>query len=171
MAQESSAPISPQANPYSGLLYTSGKFGKAYFNSNKKACLHKRVALDNKTVLNEEDAESKLGYAFGSAFKSEAAANNWTLVDCLTFALAEIEAEQPETRPVVTVGRLTSILSNIAPEVSPEQLAEHFNEFVPLLPAAVKCLTEHLNTYGRSNGFILLRTKADTGANSTERNN
>lgn len=169
MAQDSLSPVSHQDEPASGLLYNSGKFGRAFFNSNKKVCLHKRVALDNRNVLNEDDAELKLGYAFGSAFKAEAAANNWTLVDCLTFTLGRINAEQPEARPVVTVDHLVSILSNIAPEMSPEQLAQHFNEFVPLLPKAVQLLNTRLQTYGRSNGYILLRTKPGTA--SSERNN
>jgi hypothetical protein len=95
-------------------------------------------------------------------FQEQVETHDMTLVEAMAAAKGLIEVQRSQPVPVETAGRLASILSLLAPNETPAELAERLRSLMDQhLDEAVQLLDGHLARNNRnSDGFILLRGKA-----------
>jgi hypothetical protein len=124
--------------------------------------LGKHKILEYAKYLDLSNAEDILSRVIPVEFQEQVETHDMTLVEAMAAAKGLIEVQRSQPVPVETAGRLASILSLLAPNETPAELAERLRSLMDQhLDEAVQLLDGHLARNNRnSDGFILLRGKA-----------
>lgn len=145
------------------------------FKSNPETRISKQVVNTFKNALTEQNVERFIAIQVGDAFIEIAKTHDITLVEVIQECVKAEEEREPTVGPINTKERLASILSGLAPDLSPEELADHFRSFNNTLPAAVTYLHECMarNTKNgmmvrNEEGHILLRANGKKVAPKVE---
>lgn len=134
---------------------------RIHYSDVPKTTLGKHKILEYAKYLDLPNAEDILSRVIPEEFQEQVENHGMTLVEAMTAAKDLVEAQRSQPVPAETASRLASILSLLAPNETPAELAERLHSLMnEHLDEAIQILEASLTRNDRNpEGYILLRGK------------